>query len=171
MEFYELARERYSVRKFDSRPIEEEKLEKILDTALVAPTAKNYQPFRIYVIKSEEAMAKIKETTKCTYGAPVVLMFTYDIAQEWMNPIDPSCTSGQQDAAIVASHVMLQAQDLGLGTCWVNWFDPTLAAELLEIPETEVALLLMPIGYPAEDSAPSVNHTAKRPKEELVVSL
>ena len=171
MDFYELARERYSVRKFDSRPVEEEKLEKVLDTGLVAPTAKNYQPFRIYVIKSEEALAKIKETTNCTYGAPVVLMFTYDIAEEWMNPIDPSCSSGQQDVSIVATHVMLQAKDLDLGTCWVNYFDPTMAAELFDIPETEIPLLLMPIGYPADDATPSANHTTYRPKEELVIIL
>ncbi|MBR0451742.1 MAG: nitroreductase family protein [Oscillospiraceae bacterium] len=171
MDFCELARERYSVRKFDSRPIEDEKLQKVLETGLIAPTAKNYQPFSIYVIRSEDAMAKIKEVTNCSYGAPIVLMFTYDLAEEWLNPLDPSCTSGQQDTSIVATHVMLQAAELGLGTCWVNMFDPTLAAELFDIPETEIPLLLMPIGYAAEDAAPSVNHTTKRPAEELVFYL
>ena len=171
MDFCELAKARYSVRKFDSKPIEEEKLQKVLEAGIVAPTAKNYQPFRIYVIQSEEAMNKIKEVSKCTYGAPVVLMFTYDLTEEWMNPIDPSCTSGQQDASIAATHVMLQAADLGLGTCWVNMFDPTLAAELLDIPETEIPLLLMPIGYAAEDAVPSQNHTTYRPTEELVLYL
>ena len=171
MDFCELARERFSVRKFDSRPIEDEKLQKVLETGLIAPTAKNYQPFRIYVIKSEEAIAKIKEVTNCTYGAPVVLMYTYDLAEEWLNPLDPSCTSGQQDTSIVATHVMMQAADLGLGTCWVNMFDPTLAAELFDIPETEIPLLLMPIGYASEEAEPSVNHTTKRPNEELVFYL
>ena len=128
MDFCELAKERYSVRKFDSRPIEDEKLQKVLETGLIAPTAKNYQPFRIYVIKSE-------------------------------------------DTSIVATHVMMQAADLGLGTCWVNMFDPTLAAELFDIPETEIPLLLMPIGYASEEAEPSVNHTTKRPNEELVFYL
>ena len=171
MDFCELARERYSVRKFDSRPVEDEKLQKVLETGLIAPTAKNYQPFSIYVIRSDEAMAKIKEVTNCIYGAPVVLMFTYDLAEEWLNPLDPSCTSGQQDTSIVATHVMMQAAELGLGTCWVNMFDPTLAAELFDIPETEIPLLLMPIGYAAEDAVPSANHTTKRSAEELVFYL
>ncbi|MBQ8994932.1 MAG: nitroreductase family protein [Oscillospiraceae bacterium] len=171
MEFSELVKSRYSVRKFDERPIEEEKLQSILEAGLVAPTAKNYQPFKIYVLKSEDALNKIKEATKCTYGAPVVLMLTYDLAQEWLNPLDPSCTSGQQDVSIVATHIMLQAWELGVGSCWVNFFEPTLAAELFEIPDTEIPLLLMPLGYPAEGSEPGPNHAAKRPQEELVVVL
>ena len=168
MSFYDLAKARYSVRKFDGRPVEEEKLNKILETGLAAPTAKNYQPFRIYVLRSKEALEKVKEVTKCSYGAPIVLMFTYDLAEEWMNPSDPSCTSGQQDTSIVATHVMLQAWDLGIGSCWVNLFEPTLSAELFDLPDTEIPLLLMPIGYPAEDAAPGPNHTLSRPEEDLV---
>lgn len=76
MDFFTLAKNRYSVRKFSERSVEPEKLEKVLEAARVAPTAHNYQPFRIYVLKSKDAIAKIRELTPCAFNAPIVLMVT-----------------------------------------------------------------------------------------------
>ncbi len=168
MDFMELTRARYSVRKFDSRPIEEEKLTKILEAGNAAPTAKNLQPQRIYVVRSEENMEKIRTLTICHFGAPVVLLFAYDRDEEWQNPLEEGVHSGPQDVSIVATHIMLQAAELGIGSCWVNRFPPTETARVMGLPENEVPLLLMPLGYPAEDAEPAPRHTEKRPLHETV---
>ena len=77
MIFLELAKERYSVRKFQDRDIAKEDMDKILEAGNVAPTGCNYQPQRIYVVKSEENIAKLNQACKCIFGAKTVLMFTY----------------------------------------------------------------------------------------------
>ncbi len=171
MEFLQLMEQRYSVRKYAEKAVEEEKLNKVLQAALNAPTAKNNQPFRIYVLKSEEALAKIRGITRCAFNAPIVLLFTYQKEEQWENPLEAGVVSGVEDVAIVASHAMLEAADLGLGTCWVNFFPNTETEKAFCIPETERSVLLMPLGYASEDSAPTPNHTTKRPKEELVKEL
>ena len=76
MSFLELAKERYSVRKFQDREIAQSDMDKILEAANIAPTGCNYQPQRIYVVKSEENLAKLNELCKCIFGAKTVLMFT-----------------------------------------------------------------------------------------------
>ena len=79
MDFMTLAKERYSVRDYKDTPIEEEKLQKILEAGRIAPTAKNNQAYRVYVLKSEVAIAKIRELSRCAFNAPVVVLFTYNI--------------------------------------------------------------------------------------------
>lgn len=168
MEFIELAKERFSVRKYSDKKIESDKLEKILSAGMAAPTAKNNQPFRIYVIQSEEALATIDELTRCRFGAGTVLLFTYDTNEEWNNPLEDGVRSGVQDASIVATHVMLEAADLGIGTCWVCFFPNSQLEQKLEIPENEKAVLLMPMGYAAEDCEPSERHAKCRDSEEVI---
>ena len=171
MTFMELAKARYSVRSFDPRPIEEEKLAKILEAGNIAPTAKNSQSQRIYVLRSEEALEKVRGLTKCHYGAPVVLLIAYDRDVQFKNPFEEGVSSGQQDASIVATHIMLEAWELGIGSCWVNLFAPTQTAKAFGLPENEVPVLLLPIGYPAEDAAPSERHALVRPLDETVKIL
>lgn len=154
MNFTELAKSRYSVRKFDPRPIEQEKMEQILAVGNAAPTGCNYQPQRIYVVQSEEGIAKLNALSRCIFGAKTVLLFAYDIAEEWKNPLESGVHSGVQDVSIVATHIMLQAWELGIGTCWVNYFANTKLEREMGLPENEKVVLLMPIGYPAEDAAP-----------------
>ena len=168
MDFTKLAKERYSVRKFDPRPVGEETLSAILEAGNLAPTAKNQQPQRIYVVRSEEALAKIRSVTRCHFGAPVVLIFAYDKNEEWQNPLEAGVHSGPQDVSIVATHIMLKAAELGLGSVWVNYFSPTEAKKVMSLPENETPLLLMPIGYAAEDAAPAPLHSARRPLSETV---
>ena len=127
--FLDLAKERYSVRKFTDKPIEKDKLEKILEAAKVAPTAKNLQPVKIYVIQSEEALEKINSLTRCIFGAKTVFLIAYDKEKEWHNPLEEGVKSGQEDASIVATHMMMEAADLGIGTCWVNFFPNTETAK------------------------------------------
>ena len=78
MDFLEFAKERYSVRSFSQQPIEDEKMQKILKAGQVAPTALNFQPQKIYVLKSEDALEKIRFLTKYAYNAPVVLLVCAD---------------------------------------------------------------------------------------------
>ena len=171
MTFLELAKKRFSVRKFTDQPVEKEKLDKVLEAGNIAPTAKNLQPQRIYVLQSEEALKKAYALTPCCYGAKTVLLFTYDIDEEWTNPLEDMIHSGDQDVSIVATHIMLEAADLGVGSCWVNFFEPAKAKELFNLPDNEVPVLLMPLGYPAEGIAPLENHMKKKALDQTVKYL
>ena len=168
MEFIELAKKRYSVRKYANKPIEREKLNLVLEAARVAPTAKNLQPQRIYVIQSAEGLAKVDALTPCRFGAPTVLLFTNNTDEEWNNPLETSVRAGVEDVSIVATHAMLEAEDLGLGTCWVNYFPNTELEKAFGLPKNERSVLLMPIGYPASDAAPGPNHAASKKTDEFV---
>ncbi len=168
MDFMSLAKARYSVRKYDARPVEEEKLQYILEAGNHAPTAKNLQPQRVYVLQSETALKKVAELTPCGFGAPVVLLFTYCTDDEWKNPLEEGVRSGIEDVSIVATHVMLAAASQGLGTCWVNFFANSRVEEAFGIPKNERSVLLMPVGYPASDSEPAAMHGKCKPLSETV---
>jgi len=122
MDFLEFAKERYSVRSFSQQPIEDEKMQKILQAGQVAPTALNFQPQKIYVLKSEDALEKIRFLTKYAYNAPVVLLVCADERKAWHSRHDFGFSSGQMDASIVCTHMMLEAWDLGIGSVWVRGF-------------------------------------------------
>ena len=171
MEFAEVIKERYSVRDFAPTPIEEEKLSAILEAGRVAPTAANKQPWKVYVICSAEGLEKIRSITRCAFNAPAVLLFVYDEQAVWKSPLEPGFNSGHQDVSIVATHMMLAAWDLGIGSCWVNFFPNTDTAKAFGLPESEKAVLLLPIGYPGEKAAPSPMHSMYKPMEELAKFL
>ena len=162
MTFQELAHARYSVRSFQDRPIEEEHLNLILEAGRVAPTACNFQPQKIYVAKSEEARAKLASVCRCTFGAPVILVVCYDRERDWKNKLMPGYESGETDAAIVCTHMMLQAFELGIGSCWVGYFNPQTVAETLGLPENVTVSALLPMGYPAENAEPLPLHEQVR---------
>ena len=162
MSFLELAKARYSVRSFQDRPIEEEHLNMILEAGRVAPTACNFQPQRIYVARSAEARAKLASVCRCTFGAPVILVVCYDRERDWKNKLMPGYESGETDAAIVCTHMMLQAFELGIGSCWVGYFNPKTVAETLGLPENVTVSALLPMGYPAEDAQPLPLHEQVR---------
>ena len=171
MELSQILRERYAVRKYADTPVTPEQLQAVLEAGQLAPTAKNIQPWRVYVLKSPEAIAKIRALSPSAYNAPVVLLFTYDRQAEWQNPFDPSFRAGQEDCSIAATCMMLRAADLSLGTCWVNFFDPAKLKEAFALPEQEQPLLLLPLGVPAPDSAPAALHFQRKSLEELSSEL
>ena len=171
MSFLELAKERYSVRKYSDRPIEKEVLDQVLEAGNLAPTARNFQPHRIYVLQSEEAIAKMEALSPCTFGAKTVLVFTVNTDEEWINPFEHSIRSGVQDVSIVATHIMMAAADLGLGTCWCNYFSNSKLEHEFEMPRNEKCVLFMPIGYPAEDSVPGPMHAPRKDISETVKYL
>jgi len=166
MEFASLARERFSVRDYKDTPIEPEKLQKILEAGRVAPTAKNNQPQRIYVLQSPEALEKIRALTRCAFNAPVVLLIAYDENEQWSSPLEEGHFSGLQDTGIVAVHMIFQAWELGIGSCWVNYFPNSQVEKAFGLPENEKSALLLPLGYAAEASSPTPRHSQRKPLEE-----
>ena len=152
MTFQELAHARYSVRSFKDEPIKDEEMNLILEAGRVAPTACNNQPQKIFVAKSEEARKKLASVCRCTFDAPVILVVCYDRNRDWKNKLQPGYESGETDAAIVCTHMMLQAFELGIGSCWVGYFNANTVAEVLGLPENLTVSALLPIGYPTENA-------------------
>ena len=171
MIFQELARARYSVRNFLDAPIEEEKMSLILEAGRVAPTACNFQPQRIYVAKSAESRAKLAQVCRCTFGAPVILVVCYDRERDWKNKLMPGYESGETDAAIVCTHMMLQAFELGVGSCWVGYFNADAVKEALGLPENVTVSALLPMGYPAENAQPLPLHDQIREFGDTIVEI
>ena len=166
--FLELAANRYSVRSFSARAIEPERLAQVLEAGRIAPTACNNQPHRVKVITAPVDLAKVDECTPCRFNAPAVLLVCYDKTVCWQRKFD-GASSGEVDASIIATHFMLAAQDLGLGTCWVMHFDPAKTAELFALPKNIVPVAMLPIGYPAEDAAPSERHSDRKELADILL--
>ncbi len=167
MDFEKLCAERYSLRKFSDRPVEAEKLEKVLEAGRNAPTAHNNQPQRIFVIKSSEGLEKVDGCTAAHFHPPVMLVIAYSKEIAWDREIDGK-NHGEIDATIAATQMMLQAADLGLGTTYVGMFDPEKL--LAAFPEMNglVPTALLPLGYPAEGAHPSRLHADRIPMEDMV---
>lgn len=170
MEFTEVVKSRYSCKKYDGKQISEEQLDAVLQAGRLAPTAKNLQGQRIYVVQSAEGLAKIDELTPCRYGAPTVLVVAFDKNSVFVYPGEEA-NSGVEDASIVATHMMLAATNTGVDSCWLNFFDPAAVAKAFDLPENEQVLMLLDLGFAAEGFAPLPNHTSRKPLEETVKYL
>ncbi len=167
MEFREVIRKRYSCKKYSERQVEQEKLNAILEAGRLAPTAKNLQEQRVYVVRDPETLAKIDSVTPCRYGAPTVLVVAFDKNNVFTYP-GGKRDSGVEDATIVATHMILAAADVGVDSCWLNFLDPDVAAETLGLPENEEVLMVMDLGYAAEGAGPLPNHDSRKEIGETV---
>lgn len=167
MEFKEVVKNRYSCKKYSDRQVEAEKVTAILEAGRLAPTAKNTQEQSVYVVQSAEKLAVIDSMTPCRYGAPVVIIVAYDKNNAFAYPGD-KYYAGAEDATIVATHMILAAADEGVDSCWINYFDPDKLAEALGLPENEVIVMLMDIGYAAEGAGPLPNHESRKPLTDTV---
>ena len=170
MEFKEIVKNRYSSKKFANKEVEETKIRAILEAGRLAPTAKNLQEQKIYVLRSQEALAKIDEATPCRYSAPVVIAVAFDKNNVFVYPGEKR-NSGIEDATIVATHMLLAAEDEGVNSCWINFFDPDKLAETLNLPKDEEILMLLDLGYAADGAGPLPNHFMRRSLEETVKYL
>lgn len=168
MNFSQLIESRYSVRSFTDKEIESEKIEKILSAAMVAPTAKNLQPQRIYVLKSVEALEKISSVCKFIFGAPIVFLVTANLQEAWENPLSSDYFSGEIDCSIVCTHMMLQAWEQGIGSCWVGYFDREKVEKAFNLPQNEKLIAIMPMGYPSDTAKPSPMHSISKETGEIV---
>lgn len=152
MKFEELIKERFSCRKFKDTPVEQKKIDKILEAALVAPTACNLQPQRILVLTDKSKIKALDEEkcTRYTFDAPLLFVMCVDKSKAWARKYD-GISSAEVDSSIAMTHMMLQAQELGLGTTWVMALNPDIARKVLSIPENLEIISFMPCGYPADD--------------------
>ena len=163
MDFEEIIRKRTAVRSFKNEKVNKELINKILDAGRVAPTAKNQQPQKIYVIETEESLSKINDASPCIYGAQTVLLVCSDrnIA---FNKGDYS--TYEMDACIVATHMMLEATNIGVDNIWVEMFDSNKIKESFNIKEEPICLI--PIGYKTEDCPKNPMHEIRKALSETV---
>ena len=164
MEFEKVIKERFSTRKFSDKKVEKEKLAKILEAARLAPTAKNLQAFKIYVVESREGIEKIDKATRCRYNAPTVLVICGD-----KNGYSHGNHSYVDiDTSIVTTHLMLAATNEGIDNIWIGLFEPDIIKEEFNLPDNLIPVNLLPIGYKTDDYKPSPMHTTRKNLEELV---
>ena len=166
--FMNILQSRYSCKAFDSNcPVSDSKLEMILEAGRLAPSARNLQPTRIWVVKSEEALARLRAVHPC-YGAPVVLIVGCRNEEAWIRESD-GVNAAKTDAAIVLTHLMLTATDAGLANTWIWDFDPSKIREA--IPETREhgVYALLAVGHPAKGAGdPTELHSVRKSIDELV---
>ena len=166
MSFAELVKKRYSVRKYDPRPIEQEKMALILEAGRLAPTGVNYQPQRILVVQGEH-LEQMKGCTPCLYGQTAVLVICYDKTESWKSRSGREI--GDIDSTIVMTQMMYQAEELGIGSLIVGIYKEPLLRERFHIPENYEIVCLLMLGYPAQDSEPLPQfHSQRKPLEETV---
>ena len=164
MEFSELIKKRYSVRAYRPDPVEEEKLQQVLEAARLAPTAANQQPFEFVVIQTGGREAELQRIYKKDWfvQAPLVICACAVADRGWVRMDGKLYTD--VDVAIAMDHLILAGADLGLGTCWIAAFDPTAAREVLGLPEGVEPIAFTPLGYPADQPRPK----KRKPLSDLV---
>ncbi len=167
MSVLETAKARSSVRTYTGQAVEEEKLQKILEIAHVAPTAANMQPVRLVVVRSGEGLAAVSEAANI-YSAPMVVVVCVDQSKAWTRPFDGMVTA-DIDASILTDHMMLMAAELGLGSVWICYFKPDVLKKGLGLPENLEPINILALGYSAEPDADKDRHSQTRiPIDELV---
>jgi nitroreductase len=164
MGIHDLINKRYSVREYKSDVVEDDKLLYVLDSARLAPTASNRQPFQIIVIHTKDREQELLTIYHKEWfvQAPLILCVCGLPAIAWVR------RDGRLyldvDAAIVMDHMVLAASDIGLGTCFIAAFDSTNARKVLLIPDDVEPILFTPLGYP--DDAPRIK--SRKNLDELV---
>ena len=169
MDFLTLVKDRYSCRKFSDKPVSDDVISRILEAGRLAPTAKNVQPVKLWVCRSEDALAKIKSCMpfKWTENAQAVIIVGGTGEGAFVRPAD-NRNFEDVDASIVATHIMLAVQAEGLGTTWVGFFDVNKVSELFPEMKGWDLVALFPVGYPAEDALPSDRHSLRKTQDEMV---
>lgn len=168
MEFTELITRRETVRKFDGRKPSEAQLQQILEAGRLAPTARNQQPQRVYVLESEEALKRMDQASPCRYGAPLALLVCAD--KEAALAVNGQ-SSYAVDASIAATHMLLAALDAGVDSAWIGVFDPEKIRRIFGLPEKIVPVCFLDLGFRAGDYPGNPTHTQRNSLEEMVTRL
>lgn len=168
LDFLELVEKRYSVRSFSDKPVENSTIEKILRAGQVAPTACNRQPQRILVINSDDGLKRLMKCTECHFSAPAAMIICYNKEECWKRSYDGK-VSGDIDASIVTTHMMLEAASLGVGTTWVMHFIPEAVKCEFEVPDSIEPVTILVMGYPSSDAKPAPGHSEIKPIEDTVL--
>jgi len=168
MDFLELAKKRYSCRKYKDQPVEEEQLMQVLEATRLAPSAKNKQPWHFIIIQEEENLKKIKSCYKRDWieSAPLIIVACGDHKSAWRRSDGKDHTD--IDMAISIDHLTLAATDIGLATCWVCKFDVMRCAEILQLPDGVEPVALIPIGYPADKVDTGRHNKARESLNDIV---
>ena len=165
MEFEEVIRKRQAIRKYSNQKIENETLLKILEAGRLAPTAKNIQPIKIYVVTEEEGLNKIDLASPCRYNAPTVLLVCGDKNTAFTKG---EYSTYEMDSCIVATHMMLEATNLGIDNIWVEMFDKDILKKEFNIPDGIEPICLLPMGIKTADCPDNPNHNIRKDLTEIV---
>ena len=167
MDFLDLAKSRYSVRKYENKTVETEKLTAVLDAGRIAPTAANKQPCIFLVLNDKEALEKLDKACR-SHGAPLAIVVCADKDTAWVRPFDKA-NMVEIDSSIAADHMMMCAQDLGLSSCWITYFDPAVVRKEFNIPANLVPVNILVIGYGADEVQSPDRHTETRKPLDAIV--
>lgn len=170
MEFNTVLQRRYSCRAFSPTPIEQEKVDRILEAGRIAPTAVNKQPVHLWAISDPGTLEAIKGVTRSNYGAPMIIVVGCRPADAWVRRYDGK-NGAEVDASIVATYLMLAAENEGLSTLWVGSFDPALLRGILPGAEGYELVAMINVGYPAPESQPSPMHGARKAMEDFLTKM
>lgn len=163
---------RRSIRKYINKPVEDEKVLQLLESARIAPSGSNTQPWHFIVVKSEltrQKLAKASHDQKWMNSAPIHIVCIADIRARIKDDVDivldenspqPELKLIIRDASIAIEHIVLEADNLGLGTCWVAWFTQEEIRPILNIPLDKYVVGIIPVGY--ADETPKA-----RPRKKL----
>lgn len=167
MEFLDLAKKRYSVRSYQDKEVEEEKLVKILEAGKVAPTGANFQPHRLLVIRKKEGLEKLSKAANI-FDAPLAIVVCGDHDEAWKRPYDGKNIL-DIDISIVTDHMMLEATDLGLGTIWICYFRPDVIKKEFNLPNNLEPVNILGIGYiDGEIASPDRHNKMRKPLKDIV---
>ena len=170
MEFNDVLNRRYSCRAFAAGGVEQEKVDRILEAGRMAPTAVNKQPVHIWAVSRPETLEAMRGVTRSNYGAPLLLVVGCRPEDAWVRRYDGK-NGAEVDATIVATYLMLAAENEGLTTLWVGSFDPALLRDILPGAEEYELVAMINVGYPAAGCEPSAMHGVRKPVGELVTRV
>ena len=167
MEYMDVIRQRYSVRAYKPDAVEDEKLRKVLEAGVIAPTACNLQPFKLVVMPVDKHIDTLRKICPASFftQAPLVIGIYADMDEAWVRKDGKSFAD--VDAAIVMDHIILAATDLGLGTCWIGAFNPQAAREAVSLGGGYEPVAFTPLGYPASNSPVR----QRKPLADMVIYL
>ena len=166
MNFDELVSHRYSSRSYQTKPVEEDKLNLVLEAARLAPTAANRQPFQLIILNTEGRQEELRRIYNKDWfvQAPLVICACALPEEGWVRRRYDEKSYVEVDVSIVVDHITLQAADIGLATCWIGAFDPDAAREILQLPDEVEPIAFTPLGYPNDQP----REKRRKPLDELV---
>ena len=163
MTFLELAEKRCSIRGYKPDPVEDAKLQQVLEAARLAPTSANRQRFQLIVVRTAGREEELRRVYKpdwfiqaplVIFGCGTTVPAVQPAKRDWID----------LDLGIVVDHLTLAAEDLGLGTCWIGSLDQAASREMLGLPDDVEPIVVTPLGYPAAEPRPK----SRKPLSELV---
>lgn len=167
MNFIELSKKRYSVLEYQEKQVSDQLINKILEAGIAAPTACNFQPQKIKLIVSDEDKERLNHVVPSKYYVPAAILVCYDKSVCWTRSYDGK-SSGEIDAAIVTTHMMLEATELGLGSIWVMYWNPDVMRAEFNIPDQYEPVSLLIVGYPKEGVEPHKGHNQRKAVDDIL---